>query len=410
MNRAAICTGGAALLVAFALISGCASPHPAAAAHHAAAAHGVATSVAGVAPKAAACPTSAGVASAESTPAQQGTPVKAVMCFLPGGKQAKLALAAKLNGLEADVLWSVFTDAAETGVVPPGCTAARPDVIAIFAFAGGRSTTVPVVADGCSQPFAVVGARARLLSVAMGRTLFADAASDPTASTAVPGVVGDSLAEAIARARQAGYELISDGQQRVEDLPVGMVVAQSPMPGEGSTPGIRTTQLSVVTVVHAAPACRSDDLDLDYYGGGAGAGGDFGQIRIRNVGAAPCELFGPVGVVGIDESGRPDTTALTYRVAPDLVLSPHAVAMPPGSTPVLGVVTASVQLGANYRDDATSADGSCQQQVVPTQWRVHVAGGVTYTPNTSVDAGYPQFASLRTCRGQLDLPSVVTAD
>ena len=156
--------------------------------------------------------------------------------------------------------------------------------------------------------------------------------------------------------------------------------------------------------------CRAQHLSLTYYGGGAGAGNDFGAIQIRNVGGEPCQLLGPIQLIGLDRHGNPVTQALTYAVGSNLNLSPRAAAHPPGQPPT-GDVTASLSVAAYYRDDPSSPNGLCQQRrVIPALWRVRFRDGSRNVANASIDLGYPAFSSLITCGGQLDTPSPISTE
>ena len=161
-----------------------------------------------------------------------------------------------------------------------------------------------------------------------------------------------------------------------------------------------------------APACRTAVLALDYYSGGPATGNDGGIIRVRNTGTSPCELRGPVKLIGSDSGGVPDTQSLTYDVVAHLVLTAQAARVPVGQSPPAGEVVALIELAAEYRDDPTAPNGLCSaNRVIPAQWHLVFAdAAVRRAPNVGGDPGYPEFASLITCRGQLGIAQPIGPD
>lgn len=206
-----------------------------------------------------------------------------------------------------------------------------------------------------------------------------------------------------------GLLLAAQHGQGNASLQVPPAASATPSPPPPSQPP-SSTPTPTATSTAVAAACRLSQLGLRYLGGGAGAGNDFGTIVIRDIAARPCRLTGPVVLHGVDANGNADTQSVSYTVDRGLVLSPNA---PPdaGYQPPPGVVVAVLQVAASYRDDPTSPNGLCiQHTVVPASWVLRFPAGLRAVPNTSSDTGYPGFASLRTCRGQLDLPTPITAD
>lgn len=286
---------------------------------------------------------------------------------------------------------------------------ANVDPIVMLQFAGDSPLSVPVVSIGCANStYALVGGVVRRLQPELGDGLFGAAENVVDPEARVPDLTGLAPAAAAQAASRAALPLLEVGTAVVDSLPVGSVLTQEPLPGHLSLPGLMPTDIEVVIVVHHAPPCAFAQFAFSYSAGGAGFGNDFGAVRVRNTGARWCELRGPLGLVGRGPDGSPVTQSLTYRVMPDLVLSPDARPVAPGHTIPVGVVTGVIQIGAEYRDDPRSADGICTAgRVVPTYWSVSVGGGVAAVPNHDADVGAPQSQALITCRGQLDTPSPV---
>lgn len=159
-----------------------------------------------------------------------------------------------------------------------------------------------------------------------------------------------------------------------------------------------------------SPLCTWPELAIDYYGGGAGAGSDFGLIRLRDVAATPCEIGATVRLVGLNAAGVPDTERLTYRAPPFFTLTPRTRRIEAGRQAPTGIAVATIQIAASYRDDPTSANGLCQaRRVIPARWRVTLATGSGTVANASNDDPFPAFRSLLTCAGELDVPSPIVS-
>jgi hypothetical protein len=169
-----------------------------------------------------------------------------------------------------------------------------------------------------------------------------------------------------------------------------------------------TTGLTVSTSEKRPSApCRIGDLAFDYYGGQAGAGSDFGTIRIRDIAARPCGLRGPVIVSGADTMGRIVTQTVSYDVAAPVALTAHAAMLPNMQPPPAGEVVADLLMSASYRDDNSSPNGLCTtHRVIPETWRLTFAGVTRTVANVSHDPD-PQWPSLVTCKGEIDTPDKI---
>lgn len=302
-------------------------------------------------------------------------------------------------------MWDVLRRAVATPSAAD-CAASTPNVLMVFSIADGPGFDVPLVTFGCNAKVAVVAGTVRSIDSPFASTLLADAGSYAERGS-VPDLYGHTISSATA-ALHGRYTLRSNGQQVDPDLPVGTILLQYPPAGSASL----GTEIDVVTVVHASPACRLSDLAMNYYGGGAATGNDFGSIRVRDVSAHACQLTGSVRLAGVDQNDLTVTQSVTFQVVPDLVLTPRAALVPPGQRPGPGEVTALISLVAGYRDDptGTSPDGLCgAAQVIPAAWHLTFSDGTRDVANNSVDTGYPAFSRLITCRGRLGTAEPISA-
>ena len=169
-----------------------------------------------------------------------------------------------------------------------------------------------------------------------------------------------------------------------------------------------TTTVTVPATAALYSPCRVGDLAFVYYGGGAGAGSEFGTIRIRNVSARPCGLSGSVIVSGISATGTVDTQIVSYPVAGTIRLTARTPTLADMQPPPAQEVVADLEMSTEYRDDPTSRDGLCHANhvVVPASWRVTLAGGTQTVPNYSYDSD-PQWPHLLTCNGEVSTPSAI---
>jgi len=216
-----------------------------------------------------------------------------------------------------------------------------------------------------------------------------------------PSVIGLSAAAAAKVAERDGFGFYVKGATVASGLPLGAVVSQSPPAGDPTWgPG---PEIDVTLAVPNAPACAPTQLAVDFRGGGAGAGNDFGGLVFRDIGAMPCKLAGTVSVTGIGAAGGADTRTITARFTGPGVLSPHAPRVPAGAAPSLGELDYWWALMAEYRDGPTPS-GLCAQRVTPAAWRVTLWRGSTFTvPNADHGnaVGWDPTGSLITCQGNV---------
>jgi hypothetical protein len=222
-------------------------------------------------------------------------------------------------------------------------------------------------------------------------------------------VTGLTVAAAAAKARRDGFDLLVGGGAVDPRVPFGTVIFQTGPPGwrEGSG------QVSVILAVQPAPACTAGQLAADFTGAQPGAGNDLGGIIIRDTGAAPCTLAGPLRLTGLDRAGQPVTSVVTGPVTGPAVLSPHAAPAGRPGRLAPGELVGSILLIAAYRDDAASRNGLCTaHQVVPARWRIALPAGPAITvPNAAAhgpNGGLTPDGGLTTCRGRVGVAGPVT--
>ncbi len=179
------------------------------------------------------------------------------------------------------------------------------------------------------------------------------------------------------------------------------------LPAGARDAGPSPHSLSVFLAVRRAPACQPGQLRLDYRGGGAGAGNDFGGIVFRDEDPAPCQLAGTLTITGVSMAGRPVTSTLTAQAAPPEVLSPDTARLRDGAGAPADSMVYYWALVAEYRDDAASPNGLCTtHQVIPAAWRVRLPGGFLVTvPNADIrsPSRLDSSGGLVTCRGRLGI-------
>jgi len=272
----------------------------------------------------------------------------------------------------------------------------KPDVLLRFEFRGPpqQHEDVEISSVGCDHPIASVAGHTWLIPPKLAEYLSTDAIS-PAAkddSPPIPDATGLSLAEATQVITRAGMTIASDDRVTDPLLSPGTVVLQDPPAGAGMIGS--TTEVDVLLSQQPAPACSLSQLAFDYHGVQYGTGDAFSDLDVRDIGATPCTLTGPVSVVGVDAGGNSVTNRLTLPVAADLVLTAKAPPRAAGEGAPKNAVIAWIPLEA----DARGPDGSCTSDVVlPTDWSVTIAGSATAVPN-GAGAAEPPMSS---CGGQL---------
>jgi hypothetical protein len=348
-----------------------------------------------------------GTTPAARTPLIRRGPVTAVICQYaldPSPKTTDLLTRITLRGAVADGLAAVLDDATEAAT-PPRCDGLPFRQLILFGYRSGSAVTAGVRFGSCPAGAGVVtaGARAAVIGEPLADDLFSYTGLRAGGKGAVtPDTAGLSAAAAAAAARRHGFSLGVDGAAFDDQVPLGTVIFQSPPPGVSDTgPGM---SLDVIVSVPHAPSCGPAKLALDYRGGEASAGNDFGTIVFRDAGAAPCRLAGAVSLTGLNAAGEPVTTTVTADVAGPGVLSPHAAPVPAKAGPGVGELVYGWTLQAEYRDDAAASDGLCTTHwVIPATWRVVLSDGAAFTVRNADpgNRGLSPTGGLVTCRGRL---------
>jgi hypothetical protein len=178
-----------------------------------------------------------------------------------------------------------------------------------------------------------------------------------------------------------------------------------------STAASSTSARSTPPPTHqmAAP-CTWRELAMNYYGGGAGMGNDFGLIRLRDTAPVPCHLTGRIVLLGLNRSGMRDTTRSIYHLTQALTLTPRTPRVEDGNEVPAGTTVASIQIEAEYRDQPHgSPTGLCKRPVIPARWRVTLATGSATVTNIDRSDPYSTFRRLITCAGELTAPNPIVS-
>jgi hypothetical protein len=139
-------------------------------------------------------------------------------------------------------------------------------------------------------------------------------------------------------------------------------------------------------------------------------GNDFGSIRLRNTAQVPCQLTGRIGLVGLNRTGTPDTMTLIYRVPKPLTLTARTARVQPGHEAPTGVTVATIQIGAESRDQRHGGStGLCTEHVIPARWRITLGTGSATVANIDNRDPYRAFRRLLTCAGELNLPAPIAS-
>jgi hypothetical protein len=272
----------------------------------------------------------------------------------------------------------------------------KPDVLLRFEYADAAEEDVEVTSVGCDQPTVMVGGRTWLISQTLADYLSSDAIAPGLPGNPVPDVTGLSLSEATAVITRAGLTIRAGGWVTDELLSADTVVLQDPPSGTG----IIGNEVDVLLSQEPAPACKASQLAIDYHGVQYGTGEAFSDLDVRDIGATPCTLTGPISVTGLGAAGHAVTNQLTFAVARDLILTARAPARVADAGVPNGAVIAWVPLEADVRD-GPDAGGSCADHlVVPKTWLLTLADGEHRVPNGEGVAEPPMSA----CQGRLDVP------
>ena len=107
----------------------------------------------------------------------------------------------------------------------------------------------------------------------------------------------------------------------------------------------------------AASRCPPAQLIARFQAGGLGAGNDFGNIEIRNVGPARCRIAGRVRFAAYFASGLRDVNAVTRRrtVVSAVLPVESQWRQRPRRSGLLDVI-----ISGEYRDDPNQPDGLCR--------------------------------------------------
>lgn len=196
-----------------------------------------------------------------------------------------------------------------------------------------------------------------------------DSVSGPSArgrgTRPTPSLVGLAMPAAVAAAAREGITLSVDAELLDRGAPLGVIELQTPPPGARGNPGI---PVSVILAVSDQPACTASQLRATAASGVPGAGTSFAAITLRDTGAHPCSLRGPLQVVATTAAGQALAVPNAVPVAQPLVLSGQAPPPPHPATPA--TLSASILLSS------TDYAGNCTGTLTyPRAWRVSFPDG-----------------------------------
>ena len=213
---------------------------------------------------------------------------------------------------------------------------------------------------------------------------------------AAPDLTGLTLRAAIRRTRAAGYALTDIRQVDDRAGAAGRVAFQSPPPGNLIAPDFRDEPPLDLGVDLAgapdAPPCTGAQLAGRYHAGGRATGSNFGSIRIRDRGPAPCRLAGPLRIAGRDRRGRRVTDSLAVPVTGPAVLVPRTTQTPTVGDITYGDFAADIGLSANARDDPATGGACNEHQLTPDDWRIKPARAARWSCATTVRRQTPSTA------------------
>ena len=326
------------------------------------------------------------------------TGARACLTNEPASKRARIGDGVAIPADVAATLARLIDQATPASAATAArCAPGSPLLLTRF---GYRSSVTDVIESiTCNHDVAYIKGRAYVLTPLLGSYL--EGATDPLWDTGFsPDVMAMSLSAAETAARRAGDALELAGELTSPGM-LGAVLLQYPTVDH---------QLEVIVAVHPSPACRLDQIAIQYRAGGAGTGNNFGTILLRNDSGSWCELDGEVSITGLSASGRPVTRTINEPVSRNLELSPHAAPAVPHQQLPEDQLAASVPLMAEYRDDH---DGSycAPHWVVPKTWRLVLQSATLTVPNgrATANARPPGVGGLITCRGEFGAGTVQIA-
>lgn len=159
----------------------------------------------------------------------------------------------------------------------------------------------------------------------------------------------------------------------------------------------------------SAPACNASRLALSWWGDAQAATQQYGRIAIRNTGNADRVLTGPIGLVGVDASGQPDTIDVAYPVAGGLVLTANAAAPAAESEPPIGEAVAMLSVGDSHviaNGPSAGADCPATAERTPAKFRLTFGADAIEIANAP---GQTAQQKLRSCDSHLTVASLVTS-
>lgn len=155
--------------------------------------------------------------------------------------------------------------------------------------------------------------------------------------------------------------------------------------------------------------CTPTQLTMKYYGGGEGAGNNFGTIAVLNRSGTACSWRGGISVVPLDRNQQimgdnaqamANANAMTASVD-GILLSAHGYVVDTQPAPA-GDHWGELLISGDARDDPRSSNGMCSKtnQVTPAYWGVATLGQKFTVANYDAsNRGGDHFIGVTACRG-----------
>jgi len=220
------------------------------------------------------------------------------------------------------------------------------------------------------------------------------------ASTPTPDVFGVPLSLAERIVAPNGGSLSVSGEEVDSSVPSETAVLQDPPAGWPDPTG----GVAVLLDEHPAPVCAPSQLVADFLGGEGGTQQLFGGLVVRDISAQPCELVGPLELVGVDGEGKVVTTASHPQLSPSrLVLTARGALAPSEHNLPPGVMEASLTVVGPECELLDPTGEEHLHWVDPTRWDFEFPFGTISTPNalpTGHSSPSPALSSgFTSCKG-----------
>ncbi len=303
---------------------------------------------------------------------------------------------AELGTIQATTLANMIRSM-PIGTFPSGCGTPKPDTLIRFSYSNGTIVDALATAVACDPRIIVVNGQPHVASGHLGTyILTVNINSSIGRAQRAPDLSGLTMTQAAKVAKTSGFTVRYLEGVRDDARPAETIILQNPPPGHSGL----GKEIEVTIALHKERVCTLHDLAIDFEGGGAGAGNNFGSGIVRNTSATPCEIAGSVVAVGVDAHGKVVTSSVSRELPRPTVLTTRTTPLVNGQAP-LGTNVLRITLVAEYRDDPAAANGICEVHlVIPAQIRFTFDVGSFTAPN-SPPTEMPDHRAFATCYGTI---------